>query len=148
LATLQETDSFGTAFQTGYQTCNEDASLCYRRTFELSCADTVFDLAQRLAGEVQGKAWLLLTHYAHDCGAVSVELSTLLSRAKEVIAFDRDSLCALSPDQQQGLLIDYSPDDIDEAFTFAIWGDSWASSFIAATSQTIQQHKAEQQGSL
>lgn len=50
----------------------------------------------------------------------------LLKRTQEVIAFDGDSLCILSMDHQNGLLIDYRPDDRDWSYEVAVWGDRWA----------------------
>jgi hypothetical protein len=68
----------------------------------------------------------LLAKLRTDCGAVVVDISLLLRHAASVISFDGDSLSAMSMDRTQGLLIDHNPDDIEQTYEVAVWGDRWS----------------------
>ena len=68
----------------------------------------------------------LLTKPSTDCGAVTLDISILLKHTGSLIRFDGDSLSAMSADRTQGLLIDHNPDDYEQTYEAAVWGDRWS----------------------
>ncbi len=85
---------------------------------------SVFKLTDCLADRLSENVYFL-TQKGEDCGAVRVNVSALLKHAKLVIGLDGDSLSALSLDGVEGLLIDYNPDDEQQTYEVAVWGDRW-----------------------
>jgi hypothetical protein len=72
-----------------------------------------------------GERVFLLAKLWTDCGAVIVDASMLLRHTASIINFDGDSVSAISMDQTQGLLIDHNPDDVEQTYEVAVWGDRW-----------------------
>lgn len=121
-----EADIAMETFRTGYQSATQPGIGNYRRFFRSSERDTVFDLAVCLAGQLSREAVLFLTKLGADSCAVNLEASVLLTHAASVIRFDGDSLSALSVDRTQGILIDHNPDDLEQTYEIAAWGDRWS----------------------
>ncbi len=125
-ASLEETEGFQRAFREGYRACAEPGNLSYRHYFDLASDKQVFTMTSCFASSVNDdRVWLLLTHHADYCGAVALRPSVLFANARSVISFDKDSICAISQDLQQGCLLDYTPDDARQAFELTAWGDRW-----------------------
>ena len=64
------------------------------------------------------------------CGAVLSEADTVLRHPKKVIKLDGDSFNILSADKQQGIILDFNPDEDAEHYELAIWGDRWSLAII------------------
>jgi hypothetical protein len=122
---LPETDALVEAFRRGYQSV-KDGSLCYRRFFQQQEAARVFAFADCLAKKMPDEYGLLLTRLSADCGAVRLDIQILLKHVGSVIDFDGDSLSLISVDRLQGVLIDHNPDDHDQTYEVAVWGDKWS----------------------
>ena len=69
---------------------------------------------------------LFLTHYSEMCGALCLGTNALAAKAEELLRFDRDSIAIASPDGQNGLLLDWIPDDPMVTF-LVVWGVEWVS---------------------
>jgi hypothetical protein len=125
LVPLPETDILREAFRAGYQNVVREATVGYRKLFLPSQSSLVFRLATCLADQVSTERSFFLTKLSEYCGAVSLNLSVLLKHAASIIKLDGDSLSALSTDQTEGILIDHNPDDPEQAYEVAVWGDRW-----------------------
>jgi hypothetical protein len=126
LVSLPETDRILGAYRKGYEATVRDSALAYRSHFSIEQIGRVLQLAGFLAKRLSGERVFLLTKQSEYCGAIQLNAEGVLKRTQEVIAFDGDSLCILSMDHQNGLLIDYNPDDRDWNYEVAVWGDRWA----------------------
>jgi hypothetical protein len=85
----------------------------------------VLRLATCLADQIPTESAFFLTKLSEYCGAVRLSLSALLKHAALIIQLDGDSLSALSIDHTEGILIDHNPDDREQAYEVAVWGDRW-----------------------
>ncbi len=126
LVPLPESDDLVEAFRNGYQRTVNGGIPSYRRFFLQPEASRVFQLADCLADRMLGERGFLLTKRNTDCGAVTLDISILLKHVGSVIRFDGDSLAAMSTDRTQGLLIDHNPDDHEQTYEAAVWGDRWS----------------------
>jgi len=126
LVSLPESDALLEAFRNGYQRAINGEQVRHRTFFRAPEAGRVFQLTDCLADQMAGERAFLLAKVRMDCGAVVADTSTLLRHAASVISFDGDSLCAMSMDRTQGLLIDHNPDDIEQTYEVAVWGDRWS----------------------
>lgn len=126
LVSLPESDALLEAFRNGYQRVINGEPLGHRAFFRAPEARHVFQLTDCLADQTAGERAFLLAKVRTDCGAVVADISMLLRHAASVISFDGDSLCAMSMDRTQGLLIDHNPDDIEQTYEVAVWGDRWS----------------------
>lgn len=122
LLPLPDSDTLMNSFRAGYQAAKPPSA--YRRFFlrrdELSAFKLADCLAERLSEDVY-----FLTKKGENCGALRVSMTDLLKHAKSVIHLDGDSLSAASPDGVEGLLIDYNPDDDQQTYQVAVWGNRW-----------------------
>lgn len=100
-------------------------AISYRKFFLLKEEGFVFLLASCLAEKLFNENGFLLTKLSEYCGAVDVNVSTLLKHAESVIRFDGDSVCVLSKHCHEGLMIDHNLDDHEQAYEVAIWGKRW-----------------------
>jgi hypothetical protein len=125
LVPLPETDALWDAFRRGYQSV-KDGSLSYRRFFQQREARLVFEFADCLAEKMLNEHGLFLTKLSSDCGAAELDVSILLRHVGSVIDFDGDSLSVISVDRTQGVLIDHNPDDYNQTYEVAVWGDRWS----------------------
>ena len=123
---LPESDALLEAFRNGYQRAIHGEQVCRRALFRAPEAQHVFQLTDWLGDQTAGERVFLLAKLQADCGAVVVDISTLLRHAASAIRFDGDSLCAMSMDQTQGILIDHNPDDIEQTYEVVVWGDRWS----------------------
>ncbi len=69
----------------------------------------------------------LLTKNSHFCGAVKTNILTVLGHAASIIRLDGDSVCLVSEDRKQGLLVDQNIDDPEQTYELTVWGHRWAS---------------------
>jgi len=131
LVPLPDSDALMRRFRDGYLDARKEGPFTYRRFF-LSNEDTrVFRLADCLADRLGTEPAFLLSKAAETCGAVRVGMSTLLKHTASVIRIDGDSLYAMSADGAQGLLIDHNPDDHEQTFEVAVWGERWQPATLA-----------------
>jgi hypothetical protein len=116
------------AFMTGYRNAITHSDVSYRKHFRHDAEQSVFEIAERLkrqfafSGE---RAYLLLTGLSEICGAVELPVATLLGNARAVIDLDGDTLSIIAKNKNNGLLIDYNKDDLQQQFEIVIWGDRW-----------------------
>jgi len=122
LAPLPNSDVLLVTFRNGYQAAQ--SPWAYRRFFLRRDESSVFRLAACLAERLSEDVYFL-TKKGANCGAVRVSVAALLKHAKAVISLDGDSVSALSLDGVEGLLIDYNPDDEQQTYEVAVWGDRW-----------------------
>jgi hypothetical protein len=126
LVPLPEADAMVEMFRGFYQRAVNGSPSTYRRLFPQLEGKLVFRFADRLADRVLGERGFLLTKPATNRGAVHLDVSTLLLHTEEIIRLDGDSLSVMSSDRTQGLLIDYNPDDCEQTYEAAVWGDRWS----------------------
>jgi len=127
LLSLPQTDTLAESFKIGYQQASESHAISFRRSFAPRQAQSFLKLIDCFAGQLtKEKDVVFLTKLSDVCGAVLVSAPTLLRHAEAVINFDGDSLSALSGDRQQGVLLDFNPDDTDHFYEVTVWGDHWA----------------------
>jgi hypothetical protein len=118
-------DELMIASQRGYAGITKRDELGYRRFFRPNERARVLHLAGCLADRLGIEEVFFLTKFEEDLRAVKLCGSELFKRANAIIDFDGDSLSVLSEDRSQGILIDYNPDDYEQAYEIAIWGDRW-----------------------
>jgi len=126
LVPLSESDVLLELFRNRYQRAINGSLLSYREFFRGSDARRVFHLTDCLADRLLGERAYLLAKPNTNCGAVTLDISTLLRHTAPLIRFDGDSLSAMSMDHTQGLLIDHNPDDSEQTYEAAVWGDRWS----------------------
>lgn len=126
LIPLPESDALLEVFRGFYQSAANSAPFTYRRCFARPEAGLVFGFASCLAHRMAGERGFLLTKPTQDCGAVSLDVATLLRRTEAIIRFDGDSLSVVSSDRTQGFLIDHNADDDQQAYEVAVWGHQWS----------------------
>jgi hypothetical protein len=134
LSSLPETDALREAFRAGYVSAVKDGVPSYRRFFPQEAVKRVFHFADCLADQLRDEQGLFLTKLSSDCGAIGVGVSILLRHAVSVIDFDGDCLSAMSTDRTQGILIDHNPDDTNQTYEVAVWGDRWSLLALACDS--------------
>jgi hypothetical protein len=120
-----EADSLMTGFRTGYSHATERGAPSYRRFFHQGELPLLLNLTDSLVHRLGAEEVYLLTKFEGDCRVVVLNVTALFSRVGAVIEFDGDSLCALSKDHSQGVLIDHNPDDLDQTYELTVWGDRW-----------------------
>lgn len=125
IASIEESDSLLEAFRSGYRIAKCDKSIGYHRSFSSQGEKVVFEMAACLADRLAKEKAFFLTKIAEDVEAVSVNISALLERAESMLNFDGDSLCVVSSDRTEGLLIDRNPDDVNQSYEVTVWGDRW-----------------------
>lgn len=138
LVPLPESDALLEMFRGSYQDAVNGSPFTYHRFFPQPEGGLVFQFADCLASHLEGAHGFLLTKPAHDCGAVSLDVSILLRHTGAIIRFDGDSLSVLSPDRTQGLLIDHNPDDYAQTYETAVWGDQWSRLALECDPKTIR----------
>jgi hypothetical protein len=127
LISLPDSDALLEVSRTGYQRAVNSGPFSYRRFFSRPESTLVFKLTDCLADRMLDERGFLLTKPGADCGAVTLDISVMLRHSGSLIRFDGDSLSAISADQSQGLLIDHNPDDYEQTYEIAVWGDRWSS---------------------
>jgi hypothetical protein len=127
LLSLPQTDVIVESFKVGYRRALESHAISFRKSFSQRQAQSFLKLIDCFSGQLtKEEVVVFLTKLSDVCGAVLVSAPTLLGHAEAVINFDGDSLSALSRDQQQGVLVDFNPDDIEHFYEVTVWGDRWA----------------------
>jgi hypothetical protein len=119
-----QVDALLGSFRAGYADSKERGASSYRRFFHREQLPVAQHLTDCLAHHLGSEQVYLLTKFNGDERGVVVEAATLFSRVGPVIDFDGDSLCALSKDGTQGVLIDHNPDD-EQTYELTVWGDRW-----------------------
>jgi hypothetical protein len=127
LVPLAESDALLEVFRNGYQATIDGKLSGHRAFFRAPEGSGVFQLAGCLADQMLGERVFLLAKLSTNCGAVTVDISILLRHTASIVRFDGDSLSAMSIDQTQGVLIDHNPDDAEQTYEVAVWGDRWSS---------------------
>lgn len=102
LVSLPDTDSLTAAFREGYQRAATQSGNSYRRFFVPSEEGRVYKLADCLAEKLPDEGAFFLTKLSEECGAVRLNLSTLLRHAESIIRLDGDSVSALSKGSPAG----------------------------------------------
>ena len=125
LVSFEESDSLLGLFREEYRAAQSDDAISYRKFFSKEEGKLIFELAKCLAHRLVDEEAYFLTKLGEDVGAVKVNTSALLNHAESVIDFDGDSISLLSNDRGQGLLIDSNPDDPEQTYEIAVWGDRW-----------------------
>lgn len=120
-----EADALMADFRTGYAKAMESGALSYKRFFHQNELPLVQNLVEGLAQRLGVEEVYLLTKFNRDNRGVALNGSVLFSRVGPVIEFDGDSLCALSIDRSQGVLVDHNQHDNEQAYELAVWGDRW-----------------------
>jgi hypothetical protein len=126
LVPLPESDTLFEVFRGGYRDAVNGSPLTYSRFFPEPETDLVFRFADCLADRMHGECGFILTKPATDCGAVRLDVPMLLRHMAGIIRLDGDSLSVISSDRTQGLLIDHNPDDYQQTYEVAVWGDRWS----------------------
>ena|SRR6185437_1038402 len=137
LVSLPESDALLEVFRNGYERAFGGEQVGHRAFCRAPEARRVFQVTDCLADQTAGERVFLLAKLRTDCGAVVVDISLLLRHAASVISFDGDSLSAMSMGRTQGLLIDHNPDDIEQTYEVAVWGDRWSPLARACDSQDL-----------
>ena len=126
LVTLPETDSLLETLRSGYQGSNSADQVIYQRYFRLSQRTKFFELGDCIGKRLSGEPVYLLTKLSDICGAVRMNLQTVLGHAASLIRLDGDSVCVVSEDRKQGLMMDHNIDDPEQTYELAVWGRRWS----------------------
>jgi len=130
-------DELMSAYRRGYADAIKFDGMAYRRFWGSHQEAPVLRLASCLGDRLASEQVYFLTKFGGDCRAVLLGASDLLKEAASIIALDGDSLSLLSRDCIQGLLIDYNPDDSEQAYEFAVWGDRWPMVALACDQRSV-----------
>jgi hypothetical protein len=125
IVSVEDSDSLLDVFRLGYRAAQQGNAISYRKFFSSKDENSVFRLTECLADRLKDEEAFFLSRLGGDTDAINVNLSALLKGARAAIAFDGDSICVVSKDRGQGLLIDYNPDDSIQRYEIAVWGDRW-----------------------
>ena len=126
LATLPDTDSLLETFRAGYQRSKTADGMVYQRYFRSNQKARLFDISDCIGKRLSTETAFLVTKSSHFCGAVRMDILTVLDHAASIIRLDGDSVCLVSEDRQQGLLIDQNTDDPEQTYELAVWGKRWS----------------------
>lgn len=126
LAALQDTDFLLETFRAGYQRSKTADGMVYQRYFRSNQKSKLFELGDCIGTRLSGESVFLLTKHSHICGAVKMDILTVLGHAASIIRLDGDSVYLVSEDRQQGLLIDQNIDDPQQTYELAAWGRRWS----------------------
>ena len=130
LLSLTETDNIRDLLSEGYRIVLENRQPSFRKFFSKAQESQLLYLIDCVAARTGTENVILHIKSSNLCGAIRSETSTVLNRSKEIIGLDGDSLNILSADYQQGLILDFNPDEIEEHYELAIWGDRWPLAII------------------
>lgn len=130
LLSLPETDVLTESFRAAYQDAAR-GSICYRRFFHSEDKQLVIRRAMCLSDKLANEQSFFLTKLSETCGAVGVNISTLLKRADRILNLDGDSICAIAKDQSQGLLVDYNQGGGEQTYEVTVWGSRWSALALA-----------------
>lgn len=127
LATLQDTDSLLEISRAGYQRSRTADGTVYQRYFRSTQKARLFEISDCIGKHLTGERAFLLTKGSHYCGAVRMDVLTVLGHSASIIRLDGDSVCLVSEDRHQGLLIDQNMGDPERTWELAVWGTRWSS---------------------
>lgn len=130
LLDLAQTDSVRNLLSQGYRTVLENRQPSFRKFFSRDQVSHLLYLIDCLAVRLGSEKVLLHLKSSDLCGAIFSEAQIVLSRPREVINLDGDSLNILSLDKQQGIILDFNPDEFEEHYELSIWGDRWSLAII------------------
>lgn len=125
LASVEKSDSLLAIFKKQYEASQKSDAIRYRNFFGPSGSEVVYRLARCFGESLAGESAFLLTKIAEDTEAILLGASSVLVNTEAVIELDKDSICLISIDDSQGLLVDRNMDDPVEAFEVAVWGERW-----------------------
>lgn len=125
-----ETDNVRHLLSEGYRIVLENRQPSFRKFFSKAQEPQLLYLIDCLTVRTGTEKVILHIKSSDLCGAILSEASTVLNCSKEIIDWDGDSLNILSADYQQGLILDFNPDEIEEYYELAIWGDRWPLAII------------------
>ena len=112
---------FHQAFQQAVQGFRPSWHTTYSAEEKPVALQTTAEIAMRHDRDIH----LFLTHYSEICGVIRLSADSLAAKAEELLRFDRDSIAIASMDGQNGLLLDWIPDDPMVTFDLVIWGLEW-----------------------
>ncbi len=127
LATLPDTDALLETFRAGYQRSKTADGMVYQRYFHPNQKAKLFEISDCIGKRLPAETAFLITKNSHFCGAVKTDILTVLGHAASVIRLDGDSVCLVSEDRQQGLLMDQNIDDPEQTYELTVWGHRWSS---------------------
>jgi hypothetical protein len=130
LLDLAQTDSVRNLLSQGYRTVLENRQPSFRKFFSRDQVPHLLYLIDCLALRLGSEEVILHLKNSGLCGAIFSEAQIVLSRPREVINLDGDSLNILSLDKQQGIILDFNPDEFEEHYELSIWGDRWSFAII------------------
>jgi hypothetical protein len=127
LATLPDTDFLLETFRAGYRRSETADGTVYQRHFRSNQKAKLFEISDCIGKRLSTESAFLLTKNSHFCGAVKTNILTVLGHAASIIRLDGDSVCLVSEDREQGLLVDQNIDDPEQTYELTAWGHRWAS---------------------
>ena len=130
LLDLAQTDSVRNLLSEGYRTVLENRQPSFRKFFSRDQESHLLYLIDCLAVRLGSEKVILHVKNSDICGAILSEAEIVLSHPREIIDLDGDSLSILSVDKQQGIILDFNPDESEERYELAIWGDRWSLAII------------------
>jgi hypothetical protein len=127
---LAETDTVRRVLSEGYRVVLENRQPSFRKFFSKAQESNLLYLVDCLSNRIGTNKVVLHIKESELCGAIASKASTVLERSKEIIRLDGDSLNILSTDYQNGLILNFNPDELDEHYELAVWGDRWPLAII------------------
>jgi hypothetical protein len=125
LTDIETADRLRQLSSSNYESAKRDTEPAFARYFSKAKQKEVFDLVSCLGAKVSNAPVILLFRQSELCGAVSVDGPTALTKARSLIEVDGDGLTVVAENQEDGLLLDYNPDDIDCCYELVVWGSLW-----------------------
>ena len=123
LLAISESDALRIAHRYGYQKTVIRAANTYRDLQSQSGLAAIGIKIEKLRHQLQNESAILLPSHFELC--VRIETNEVLNHFKAVLKFDCDTLMLASPAGEDGLMLDWNPDDREETYEFAVWGESW-----------------------
>ena len=108
-----------------YESAKHDPEPAFVRYFSKAEQKEVFDLVSCLGTKVSDAPIFLLFRQSELCGAILIGGHTAFAKARSLIEVDGDGLTVVAENQEDGLLLDYNPDDVDRCYELVVWGSLW-----------------------
>ncbi len=130
LIDLETTDQIRMSAGVGYQLAKDGKEPAFARYFSNSETDIVTNLVSRLGSKITTKNAFLLFSQSELCGAVAIATSDVFENAKQLLLVDGDGLTVVGASKEDGLLLDFNPDDEACCYELVVWGNLWPMLFL------------------
>jgi hypothetical protein len=118
----------------GYVSAKDPREPGFARYFSRAEEAYVLSLVACLGTKIKGSPAFALFRQSEVCGAVSLEATEALANIRRLIEVDGDGPSVITADRNDGLLLDFNPDDEDTCYELVVWGEAWPILFLPCLS--------------